>query len=259
MKVYFITFANKKSSFDTKRIVDEATSSGYFDVVMDFSEEKLDTIFWQKHEKFIKQNPKGFGFWIWKPQIIWQALQTMHDGDILCYADAGSTIHYTPKAKKRMQHYIKLVKDSPYGILSFELPHQEKRLCKQALLEFLQADNNIQNSAQLIATHIIIKKCHHVMTLVKKWLDVATNHYNFLDDTKPPSGIPTPTPMKYLSCLHRHDQAIFSILRKQYGTEILPDESWQDPYDFNFDSPLLATRLKKNMRLVNGKRLDKYR
>ncbi|MGI9461258.1 MAG: hypothetical protein ACR2NY_01610 [Alphaproteobacteria bacterium] len=243
MKVYFITFANKKgyflapATYHTKRIVDEATSSGYFDVVMDFSEEKLDTIFWQTHKKFIKQHQRGFGFWIWKPQITWQVLQTMHDGDILCYADAGSRIQKNPKAKKLMQHYIKKVAQSKYGFLSFQTHQPEQCFSKQDLLLFLKADNKIKTSGQLLGGIWLLKKSPHTIKLVKQWLHIATHHdYHLLDDS--PSSAPNHKNFRE----HRHDQAILSILRKKYGADILPDHT---KYIHRRSIPIVATRQYK--------------
>ena len=31
---------------------------------------KNDQNFWEKHQQFIKRNPRGWGCWIWKPYII---------------------------------------------------------------------------------------------------------------------------------------------------------------------------------------------
>ena len=47
--------------------------------------------------------------------------------------------------------------------------------------------------------------------------------------------------------VHRHDQSIFSILRKKYGTISVPDDTWFK----NFSSPealqvpILATRIRQ--------------
>ena len=45
---------------------------------------------------------------------------------------------------------------------------------------------------------------------------------------------------------HRHDQSLFSLLRKKYGTILIPDETWypdfRNPQVLNY--PILATRIR---------------
>ena len=46
--------------------------------------------FWAQHKDFIDSNFskniwKGYGYWIWKPFLIWKTLQEMDEGDILLY------------------------------------------------------------------------------------------------------------------------------------------------------------------------------
>lgn len=95
-------------------------------------------------------------------------------------------------------------------------------------------------SNQLVSGVFIIKKCEFTVNLIKKWQQIMINdNYNMLDDTK---SIPQFPGFKD----HRHDQSIFSILRKQLGCIIIDDETYFDGTWDNYKQyPIHATR-KRN-------------
>jgi hypothetical protein len=53
---------------------------------------------------------------------------------------------------------------------------------------------------------------------VYKWYEVGTN-YHLIDDS--PSKLPNDSRFEE----HRHDQSIFSILRRQHGSDIMYDQT----------------------------------
>ena len=56
---------------------------------------------------------RGFGYWIWKPQVILQSLRMMDKGDVLLYADAGCVLNNL--GKKKFNEYIDILIDSDSG------------------------------------------------------------------------------------------------------------------------------------------------
>jgi len=79
------------------------------------------------------------------------------------------------------------------------------------------------NSGQLIATSFIVRKCQHTINLIDKWYE-SSCQYHLLDD----SHSHTPNDPSFTSA--RHDQSIFSVLRKKFGTEMTNfDETWFAP------------------------------
>jgi hypothetical protein len=109
------------------------------------------------------------------------------------------------------------------------------------LFEYLELNNNnILNSNQLMATSFILRKCNNTINLVNEWYKVMTSNYNLIDDS--PSLLNND--ISFIE--HRHDQSVFSLLRKKYGTEIISDETWYP--DFNNENvkkyPILAKRIK---------------
>ena len=243
MKIYFITFANKHGSwlnpprFSVDRIVAEAKASGYFDVVWGFCEKDIDKKFWARHKKFILSHPRGFGYWLWRPQLVLQVLKKMNDGDVVVFADAGCTINHGPQAKKRMADYIAMVKKSNHGILSFQIEQLEKHWTKNDLLLALKANGKIKNSGQLLGGVWALKKNHRTVAVVQEWMRVAESDYHLIDDS------PSRTKNEVGFVEHRHDQSIFSILRKIHGTEILPNET--DKNKYGSDMPIIASKQYK--------------
>ena len=73
------------------------------------------------------------------------------------------------------------------------------------------------------------------------YISVFLYEYNLIDNT--PSNTINDTSF----VAHRNDQSLFSILRKQMGCILIPDETWFD----NFMSteaqskPILATRIRR--------------
>ena len=69
MSLNFATFADKHMMRSLNRIQAEAHQFGVFDTINILNEDHLDADFMTKHLPFIKNNFRGYGFWIWKPQV----------------------------------------------------------------------------------------------------------------------------------------------------------------------------------------------
>ena len=96
MSKHFITFGSGHMGYINagKRLTEQARQTKLFDSVQFFSVDNLkkDTTFWNKHQTFIANNKRGFGFWLWKSYIIKKKMEQMKDGDILLYLDCGCEI-----------------------------------------------------------------------------------------------------------------------------------------------------------------------
>ena len=70
-KIYFITFGGGDINYfeAVSRITKQAKKLGIFDKIIGYTTIYLvnDKKFWNTHSEFIKNNPRGFGYWIWKP------------------------------------------------------------------------------------------------------------------------------------------------------------------------------------------------
>ncbi len=234
MEINFVSFGstnNFKNSL--KRIESEAYNLQVFTNVWCLDESLLDNIFYTTHKTFIEQNPRGYGYWIWKPQVILQALINTHDEQFVVYADTGCTIQNTGKHK--LYEYIKLLENDDKGILAFDIqPFLESEYSKMDTInQIFKHDSNIDditNSYQRTAMVIILKNTKIAMNFIKEWLDLCVfENYHFVDDS--------PSLLTNSHCFveHRHDQSIFSLLTKKYNIKTLP-------FDLSHDCVFLGTR-----------------
>jgi hypothetical protein len=223
IKKYFITFGgpSKKYHEAVNRICREAEDLCIYDKIIGYTEKELKekNKFWKKHEKFIESNPRGYGYWLWKSFIIKETLKDMDENDILVYADAGCTLN--KNGNKRLLEYFDIVKNSSFGILSFELGTIEKSYTKMDIFNEMNV-LELKDTKQLVGGIFIIRKCERIVNLVKEWYKLCCNYHLINDE---PSNIPN-----YPEFVdNRHDQSIFSLLRKKRGTEILSDETYFYP------------------------------
>ncbi|MBB5620656.1 hypothetical protein HDE69_001705 [Pedobacter cryoconitis] len=236
MKVYLISYGDAKYASQREFFKETALASSFFDEVVIFSPEDLEPAF-SRNFQHILNHRRGGGYWIWKPYLIQRVLESLNEDDILIYCDAGCMIN--SNGKERFKEYIEMLRQSETGCISFELPHKEREYTKQEAFDYFGPQEDVINSNQLMATVIMLRKCPHVTHLINKWYAVlCENPLLFTDDKNEADQH-----KEFID--HRHDQSVFSILRKIYQSEIIPDETYfldfireGQPY------PIWAARLK---------------
>ena len=209
MSVNFVTFGSHSNYIDAgKRLLEQAKNLNIFNKAILYTGDsiKTDMPFWEKHEKFINNNKRGYGYWLWKPYIIAQMMEQMNDGDILLYLDCGCEINV--KEKDYLLEFIDKVKtDKILGSLT----QLERNWNKMDLVEKLEMNKDIYlNTSQRAATGILFYVSNETRQFVNHWYELCCDYHN-IDDT---SSIHI-----NLSCFieHRHDQSVYSLLTKKYN------------------------------------------
>ena len=200
------------------------------------SEYDLDPEFRKHFEKHLVPEAKGFGYFVWKPQIVLQTLNQMNDGDILHWVDAGN--HMNPRGIWRLEEYFALAQSSPTGILGFEHRPPEGKLqfdghqlfdgaiykyTKGDLIDRLHVRNNkdLLSRQHLSGNTFFIRKCEKAVAFVNEWLSLPYENFSLIDDT------PSVSPNIEGFIVHRHDQSIFSLLGNLRGITTISDcECW---------------------------------
>lgn len=243
-KKVFVTFGGPTKNYHNRvyNLCVQAISIQFFNDVFGFTDFHLknDISFWKKHGDFIESNPRGYGFWLWKPFVIKKSLENLELNDILIYADAGCNFNFTPLSLKRLNEYVEMVDNSVYGILTFQLNHKEIEYTKYETFEKIISHDNeniaqFKESGQCIATIIIMRKNPHTVNLVNEWLRFS-EMYDLINDKH--------TSETSVFKDHRHDQSIFSLLVKKLGSLKIPDETFFHPnwYENGINYPIWATR-----------------
>lgn len=171
-KKYFCTFADSRMKKSLRRIEKQVKNLNFFDKIIINNEKDLDQNFKDEFKDKLIKGSRGYGYWVWKPQIILQALREMNDGDILLYADAGC--HLNQGGIERLVYYFEQTYQSKSGLFIFQDAKEsdnnkleifytglEKRYTKMDMLKYFSVDNekSICDSGQIQATAFLIKKC----------------------------------------------------------------------------------------------------
>jgi len=221
-KLTFLTFGGPSDNYHkrVKELTSQANTFNLFDNIIGYTEKDLknDKNFWNRHGNFLENNKRGYGYWLWKSYIILKTLNNINENDIILYCDAGC--HLKLNNKYKLLEYIDILNKSQYGIMSFQMNYIEKHWNKGDVLKYFN-DNyqnidieKIKNSGQNHATFMLIKKNKHSVILINKWYELCSN-YHFIDDSLSIEK----NDIFFID--HRHDQSIFSLLVKVYGSEII--------------------------------------
>ncbi len=249
---YFCSFADSRMKRTLDRVKKQAKNMEYFDEIFVYTENDLKRDFKILFKKKLVKGTRGFGYWVWKPQVILQVLSQMNDGDVLVYMDAGC--HLNKNGLKRLDEYCERARMSEKGLCIFQeaLPADnanlqiyysalEKFFTKGDLFEYfgVRDRKNICDTGQIAATAFVIKKCREAEELITEWLSVFQKNFSLADDSRSIS----PNFEGFVE--HRHDQSIFSLLCKMYKIEgISAYEMWQSDWKRLEKYPIHAKRDK---------------
>ncbi len=235
----FITFGGGSQGYRNRVniLCKEAKSLDFFTTIIGFTDEDLkkDTDFWNQHGAFITQNKRGYGYWLWKPYLISKILDCLNENDILVYLDSGCTIN--PNGIKRFNEYVDMLQNGTESVVAFQMHHlMEKNWTKKKLLEFVDADDEMRNSGQCIGGINMWKKNERSTLISTQWYAIAS-HYEFINNSRDPDE-----DAAFIE--HRHDQSVFSLLVKKYGSIKITDRTSDIDRSENGE-PFLATRISR--------------
>jgi hypothetical protein len=235
-QLHFVTYGDDAFALSRERLVREARSMRVFSSAHAYSRSELqrdrDFVAWVDPIKSVWNSKKGGGYWIWKPYIINKTLNSISNRDILVYADAGCICNRN--GLKRFGDYIRSLNETEYGVLSFQLTHKEFKWTSRQILEaFNQSATSKHGTSEMYhSTVLIFVKNHHALKVVNMWLNFIRSHPTFVTDdhnkdAQDPSFIQ-----------NRHDQSIFSLVRKIEGSVVRRDDTWTVEFlgDWNHES-----------------------
>lgn len=223
---HFLSFASKRYYSGLSRIRREALNCGYFDVVNCFTENNLP----EEINNYANLNPRGYGFWIWKPFLISEYIKTISYDDIVVYCDAGC--HISKNGKNRYEQYLEILNTN--DLICFEQPHINQTWTKPDVFEKLNSQDFEKKC--IVSGIIIFKKTDSTVKLFEEWFQLPNNDRTLIDDS-----ISKLNNDNFLG--HRHDQSIYSLIIRKYNPIILEDETFMFNNN-NFKYPFNATRRK---------------
>lgn len=234
-KVHLITYGNDKYNKSKIRIMNEANETKWFTTIRLYEPQNISDEFYRIFSNVLGLK-RGNGYWLWKLDIIRNRLNEIGMNEFLVYLDCGCSIN--KNGRKRFLEYINMLKNSEYGIISFQMGHKEKEWTTKEIFEIFEIpkDSDIKTTGQFVGGILIMRKTPHTIKLFDIVFEklkinplIITDHYNKNQN-------------EYFKD-NRHDQSIFSVARKKVGSIILPDETFQKCKRISESLyPFLATR-----------------
>ena len=244
---YFVTFADSKYAGTRKRICQQATdqtidNKPFFTKVFCNSEDDLSPEFLAKHKHFIDTHKRGYGYWIWKSDVVLTALKQAPEGAAIVFADAGCTLNQ--EGMPRLLEYIKLAQNADLNILGLHLEdfHQVGTWTKLVTLISLEVNDEELKKAQIAGGIFVAIKNEKTVKFFETFQKLETSrNYTLVDDSKAPFGIQELPQFR----AHRHDQSIWTVLLYRGKAAVIPDESWfSGKGEWPKKYPIHATRTK---------------
>ena len=240
-KKYFVTFGSKNFKLQRKHITNLVKNSELYDHCIEMGPEDLTPDFRNKYSEILKID-RGYGFWIWKVDVLNQLLSKINFGDSITYSSAGSS--FNPLGIERLNYYFELLESSETGNLRFRLPgFKEYEWTSKQIFDYFKIDINskIAKSEQFSANTLFMKKNEVSLNIINGFLEIINYNPKLItldyDKVDQISGFKE----------NRSDQSILSVLSKLNGVEtILDQEQNFNQFDMNqFHYPFLTVRQRK--------------
>ncbi len=206
MKRCFATFGGGSDRFRdaAERLGAEIAELKLFDTVRVVTGEALledpaHAEFSAEYGEFIGRHARGFGFWCWKPYVIDTALETLADGDLLIYADAGC------EAGSRRDFQMLFQELETLSFMGQTTAHDHIRYCKRHTLERLDPEGRFRSALMREATILAIRVNPETRSLIREWRTLLLDKALLTD----PSADEVQS-AEFVD--HRHDQAVLSLL-----------------------------------------------
>ncbi len=237
MMKYLIVFGSDDYELSKSSLIKSAEP--YFDHCFSFKKEDIDKEFYDENCKILDQK-RGAGYWLWKPYFILDVLNSIKEGDIVFYVDAGNIFLKNPDfLYSHFDHKGIILFDNRDGMENGEVA-QNFISCKKDCFYLMDCDEEkFIFGKHLNASYQIYKKNDYSVKFVESYLDYCKNEF-ILTDTPNSHGENYPG---YYD--HRHDQSILSLLAMKHNIEPLIDPSeWGNNVDRGFEQLFLHHRKK---------------
>ncbi len=247
-RIFFITFGagDKEMQEAAKRLGDQALDSGFFDEIEVLSESDLPVDVMNLFSPVRFDQSRGFGFWAWKPYLINRKIDSLQDGDVLVYLDAGFEIN--PRGGHRFTYYLDFV--ARHDFLVFPIPQQHRYWVKPHSSLKIDRHNYFRN--QVYAGFVMLKVSDTSRRIVNKWHNLSFEDGGSALTDWVEDGQTLEAGFRE----HRHDQAILThVVISENLTVLDRDETSHTPWINGYDYPFLCLRNRTGVsrigRLLN--------
>lgn len=202
MQKIYINYANADFSVQQVKNTTYAYEIGKVDMVIPYTPDDIDRDFYQKNKKILHKT-RGAGYWLWKFYIIQKTLlrDDIKNGDVIVYADSGT------KILQDLSPVFAMPDSYDQDVILFDIGEQCNRRIKRDAFILMGCDTPSAYQAPMASGTVSIwRKSAYAMRFIDTCLRYATV-YDIIGDGKSKLGDERPT-----FEMHRHDQAIFSLV-----------------------------------------------
>lgn len=259
MKFRLVTFADGSFSWKrtAHRLERQALKSGWFSKVelYDLDRISIENPVWSAEKsQFIHRNPRGLGFWIWKPEIARLQLADLGPDELgIIYLDAGFSLNFEGEASGRFSYYESLVSNGAPLFFQLKAGNEWGKWVKNVTSEYFARNGyHLGDSRLVVGGAFILPKGSVSQNILRAWSELMDyNKHELLTDALPESD-ENPNFVE-----HRHDQALLTgIILSMDPSEVnlLQDETYFDGHWSGVAKkfPLLATRLRSGFNSTSS-------
>ena len=186
------------------------------DRVIEYTARDIDPKF-RAANKEILDNPRGGGYYLWKPYVFYRAYQEIGDDDYLIYTDAGSV--YVDSIQK----LIDCMEKERVNLMLFSLQNEmlERKYTKRDAFILTGCDEEqYAETPQSIGGYMVCKKSTEVEDFFQEVLSYAQDIRIISDN---PNTMGKDNYPGFID--HRHDQSVISLISKKRGIKKFRDPS----------------------------------
>lgn len=203
--IHLVTYNTDDMSISATRCKESALKNGVNKVYQWTRAALEQTEFFEQNKELLSQ-PRGDGFWAWKPFVIMEALKRAEPDDIVIYMDVGVELINNPR------HII----DRMDNVWLFGNMYQHQHWCKANVMQEIGA---WPEGKQCQASVIFVRPA--MGWFIQEWLKWCLKP-GMIDDSL--STVPNHPEFQD----HRHDQAILTVLAYKHG---IPLHYWPAMYN----------------------------
>lgn len=215
-QAHFLVYSNGVDPFATN--ADDYCASALavgFDSAAHVTEAQLkQTPFWDQN-RFILEQSRGAGYWLWKPWIILQKLRDCGPNDVVIYNDAGRYGKGSFQQFPAFPHAaVELCARTPKRFIHGFISNWQIQghYTKRDAFILMDADTDEQRlAAQVCAGPLLFMPSDESFAFLEQWLEYCRDP-RILTDQPDELGQPFPVFRD-----HRHDQSVGSILAHKTG------------------------------------------
>jgi hypothetical protein len=216
-QVTLLTFADGKYRVSQQSLAKSAIHVGFSRTITLSWPDIENTEFWESNQSILTQ-PRGAGYWLWKPYIIRKHLEQCAPNDVLFYSDSALDGLYN--FDQFPTKLVERVMESKQGFVIGPTLHQTgplSRWCKRDSLILTGMDQEkILQKPMIQAGWNLWRNTSRAKEFLDLWLLACTDARALTDQ---PNALGLPNHPDFMD--HRHDMSLLTLLAYRERVEVL--------------------------------------